>query len=141
MRDYSTQRILCNYCTAILPHDSSTSVQLLYSFTLASRSISSLHFFCPFSLIQSFVLLTSPTFQSYLKGCSSKHAASLRTYLLPPSLPPPTLPHLHILTVTHVILNFNMTSVLCRCGIALDLSIDRKASDPEEIARIAESGV
>jgi serine/threonine protein phosphatase PrpC len=31
-------------------------------------------------------------------------------------------------------------AVLCRSGEALDLSIDRKASDPEEIARIAESG-
>ena len=33
-----------------------------------------------------------------------------------------------------------LLSVLCRGGIALNLSIDRKASDPEEIARIAESG-
>ena len=31
-------------------------------------------------------------------------------------------------------------AVLCRSGEALDLSIDRKGSDPEEIARIAESG-
>ena len=31
-------------------------------------------------------------------------------------------------------------AVLSRQGVALDLTIDRKASDPEEIARIAESG-
>lgn len=32
-------------------------------------------------------------------------------------------------------------TVLCRSGVAVDLTIDRKATDPEEIARIAEAGV
>ena len=31
-------------------------------------------------------------------------------------------------------------AVLSRQGAAIDLTIDRKASDPEEVARIAESG-